>query len=1003
MPQHTSNSNAHADSPIRTGTADAVEILEGSEEILGDEEDLEAGRGEEQMQRQVYYQPVGSEDVLGQEQLYSSDRESEVDFASEHSGGESDTEEDESPCAYMTRKLYEQLQGGHHGCTDEEHEASRRQHMNAAGDNHHGLRAVFDDPRFPSVLGFHEMISPERLARQPRPQAAQWETIFCGVPRQGRQRLPMNICLHEEATQAVEADVAFDFDSLLFFANSPAAARKGFWYQPAPQMRQNMTADNHLGTTLFDDGQPGRGRTALIRDVPHFLLGRVEGAHDITAYALFPHLSVAGGKFVSLTQEQLTRWVDLIYLPAIHQFYDAHYTQHLPANFRNAYHDSKAHQVEARQVQTASYQAQQCIGYHLQAEHLDEIWNEILRIIEGTPGLADFRDPELFFTAKGTKLQFKRPTLLEAMDHFQDYLEDVLDFRYIQLDRLYVDVGKEICANVSLAQLEQPHIGDEAHVYLWKRCCQETYIRWMYDGEPPPKGGRGRLYFTQNMLHDAGSLTSVAPKQSKHWKGGLVYSQFYSSAKELYDATKCFPFSNDAMEELALDPQIRNAARHTAGGNRRDAKVVETAYLASKRRTSGALQGARKKSFGIREEHRIRWDLFQSLRARLRFHEHEGVAVTMSDCPSYVWAVKTDAYLDFLWRSADKFAAGFEVVRAQCRGDLITWEQTKMMAMFLRCLRYVFGGHLLSRESALWWSRRERRVGAADEAAESARRQRVWYGLGFGNTLAKYGYCWLEPRVDWGRLQFKSEVTDSVLFGNSILRGQYLRRGGQVQAFFNTTRRLDLALEWLDRYGDNGTVRERMVSWMVHLCLQQFRVDVLRTVSAEIVAERRDEVLRGDEGLSYEYLDEVMIAGFYLMCGNKTDFKEMSNLGHFLFDWEDGLIRKHWEDRAFRVIYRRVRTGLGQRNGGVAEVFDRRFWRWIFKYHWVLPYPCGNGLLQTTKQGRRMWYSIQRDGEGEWKWGRKGWQTGRPEALPEYIGWGKEEWEEWIDGQIREG
>ena len=64
-----------------------------------------------------------------------------------------------------------------------------------------------------------------------------------------------------------------------------------------------------------------------------------------------------------------------------------------------------------------------------------------------------------------------------------------------------------------------------------------------------------------------------------------------------------------------------------------------------------------------------------------------------------------------------------------------------MMAMFLRCLRFVFGGHLLSRESALWWSRRERTAG---EPAQL----RVWHELGFCNTLPRYGYCWLEPKVD---------------------------------------------------------------------------------------------------------------------------------------------------------------------------------------------------------------------------------------------------------------
>jgi len=1019
----------HNDMDINTGvlndsiqegrTASGERAVIDPEEDASNNQDLSNEQGNEQMQREVPSLGFGSEDLLGQDQMGltrgyrgsdRSDAESEVDFVSQrsvHSDTQSDIEE-ESPQQYMGRKLYEQLQGGFHGCTDGEHREGRSQHMNDAGNNHHSLGNVFNDRLFPSVLGLQEMLSPERLARQQRPTPAQWEAMFCGIPTNRQQRQPMNVCLHDEETQAVEPEVAFDIDSFLGFADSLAFARKGLWYQPAPQMRQNMTTDVHLETNAFassaDPEQPVRSRLAMLRDVPHFLLGRVTGAHDITLFVLFPHIHVAGDKFKSLTHEQLSRWTDKIYLPAIHKFFKAHYTQHIPASFRNAYDNSKAHQVEGRQVQTSSYQAQQSVGYHLQPEHLDEIWRDVLHTIDVTPGLADFREPELFFSAKGTKLQFKtglsRPGLLDAMEYFKSYLEDVLDFDFVQQDRFYVDLGKEICANISLAQPQQQQIGDEAQVYLWKRCCLERYIEWMYEDQAqrPKKGTKGQLYFTQNMLYEAGSLTSVAPKRSIHRQGGLIYSQFYSSVKELYDATKCFPFTNDAMEELALDPQIRNAARNTAGGNRRDAKIVESGYLASKRRTSHALQDARRKSFGIREEHRIGWHLFLELVAQLRSHDDGRFEVTMNDCPSYAWAVKTDVYLDFLWRSADKFATGFEVVRALSRPDLVTWEQTKMMVMFLRCLRYVFGGHLLSQESALWWSRRER-------AGSGPVRVKMWYGLGFRNTLPGYKYCWLEPRIDWGQLQFKSEVTDDMLFGNNVLRGQYLRRGGQVQAFFDTTRRLDLALEWLDTHMQIEMIKDRVISWIVHICLQQFRVDVLNAVSREIVAERREEVIKGEEGFSFEYLNEVMIEGCYLMSGNKTDFKQASDLVHFLFDWDDGLIRQHWEDRAFRVLYRRARIGLRQRGGAVEAVFMRRFWRWIYKYHWVLPYPCSNALLQTTKQGRRMWYSVKKtsndEQESRWKWGRKDWEVGGPETIPHYIGWGKEEWERWIERQVR--
>ena len=686
--------------------------------------------------------------------------------------------------------------------------------------------------------------------------------------------------------------------------------------------------------------------------------------------------------------------------PAVYQYCEANYTQHLPASHRNALADSKAHQVEGRKIETASYQAQQSIGYHLQPEDLDDIWTTILDTINTTPGLFDFREPQLFFSAKGTKLEFKtrasRPTMLDAMEFFQSYLEDIIDLDRVFLDRFYVDLGKEICPHVSLLESQVGHVGEEAQVYQWRRCCLRHYIRKMYDGQPPAEGHDGQRYFDQNMLHDAASLTSVTPKQSRLRRGGLIYTRCTDRSRRFSDATECMPFDNDGLEELALDPQIRQGARHVAGGHRRDAKILERAYCASKRRARDALIDSRRKSFGIREEHRISWALFQALLRRLRLEAREDLEIVLHDCPSYAWALKTEVYLNFLWRSADKFATGFEVVRARCRAELVTWEQTKMMAMFLRCLRFVFGGHLLRRESALWWSRRERPT-------------RVWYGLGFCNTLPRYKYCWLEPRIDWDQLTFKSNVTDEVLFGNNMLRDQYLRRGGQVRDFFDATRQLELALEWIDRHHGNDTVRDRLVFWMVHICLQQFRVDILSSVKAEISDEHREEALRGLRPFCVDYFEEIMAGGVYLISGNRCDFKQASHLGHFLFDFDDGRIRSHWEDRPFRKLYRRARTALSLRHGalGLVRTFSRRFWRSLYTYHWVLPYPCAEVLMQTTKQGQRMWYSIQPEATAsepfelldpsQWQWARKSWRAGLPPVLPGYLSWNKEEWRGWID------
>jgi hypothetical protein len=110
-------------------------------------------------------------------------------------------------------------------------------------------------------------------------------------------------------------------------------------------------------------------------------------------------------------------------------------------------------------------------------------------MIKSTPGLGDFREPQLCFSAKGTKLQFKtspsQPTILDAMENFQIYLDRVIDLDFVYQDRLYVDLGKEICPCVNLLARQRRGVDDEAQVYSWKRCCLEKYIDCMYDGTPP--------------------------------------------------------------------------------------------------------------------------------------------------------------------------------------------------------------------------------------------------------------------------------------------------------------------------------------------------------------------------------------------------------------------------------------------------------------------------------------------------------------------------------------
>ena len=125
--------------------------------------------------------------------------------------------------------------------------------------------------------------------------------------------------------------------------------------------------------------------------------------------------------------------------------FPSHYTQHLPGSFEHAQLSSTARQTENRQVETASYATKQRLTYFLAPERLQGLWEHINETIETTAGLRDFRDVQVYFAAKGTKLDYKttaeHPTILDCLGGFRQSIDQILDFRWIYPGRFYVDIG----------------------------------------------------------------------------------------------------------------------------------------------------------------------------------------------------------------------------------------------------------------------------------------------------------------------------------------------------------------------------------------------------------------------------------------------------------------------------------------------------------------------------------------------------------------------------------
>ena len=225
---------------------------------------------------------------------------------------------------------------------------------------------------------------------------------------------PKQVCLHEENSGEVAPHVRYDIDSFMGFASSLGIARYGISWQLVPLMVQNIKTDVHIQADLFaKEGGIARWDQVPLKKIPHIILGRIRDSRDTALYVFFPRLEHGVYSFVALTGRQLERWLDLIMIPAVRRHYGSDHTQHIPANSDHAKSSSRASKIEDRR-HGATNNTQKMISYHLQASKLHELWLDIQEVIGATPGLGDFDDAQLFFSAKGTKLDFEGDVTYES-------------------------------------------------------------------------------------------------------------------------------------------------------------------------------------------------------------------------------------------------------------------------------------------------------------------------------------------------------------------------------------------------------------------------------------------------------------------------------------------------------------------------------------------------------------------------------------------------------------
>ncbi|EAU29404.1 predicted protein [Aspergillus terreus NIH2624] len=447
-------------------------------------------------------------------------------------------------------------------------------------------------------------------------------------------------------------------------------------------------------------------------------------------------------------------------------------------------------------------------------------------------------------------------------------------------------------------------------------------------------------------------------RTSPQRRAGLYYSQFYASVKEVFAAGNTYPFTNTATETLALDPQLRKTWQTVGGGLSHNPIALNRAYLTTKQRCHAALQGSVPKVFGLREEHRVSHALFCQILHEFQTRQQSTTRFLGSgDRVESYYALPTLTLLRWFRWNINKFCVGFEMVYSLNDRHFVTWEHTRVMLMFLRCLPFSYSGGLLERVSGCWrdvWFRPD------PTQPDGLRRCE---GLGFQRNMQQFGYGWFLEKIDWEMMVFRQPATQYIQFNNPSLQAAYHARYPQVRDVRTDFIRISQIHQWMTEFSSIPTCQDYLQKYLRQLCLRAFRKDVFTQIKRLLKPESVTVALAGETPLCWPSLEGALQAQHcppYIASGNRMAVKHINVLFTWLWEWRDGRFeRKGWDHKPYRLLYQKSFEVITLIQGkDAARQWKQGLKDSFIQSHWMLPYPQNNSFMRKSKEsGQVMWWS----------------------------------------------
>jgi len=812
----------------------------------------------------------------------------------------------------------------------------------------------------PDVLASPGIFSPDEIIGSDL-DATQRQLLYCGFPPDNPEESePKHVDVLLDNQPCIEPIIDFDVDSLVAFASSLAVARTGIQWLPHQSTMSVLTTDLHMAPIQCewtDQHSHIHRRYIAIHKIPNFCFGRINHSTFLTLHILFPELytplespspSNLGRR---LRESEFMTLINDILLPIIYRHVLSSTNQAYPASYHHAKANSRAHGRETHQRDFKTTLEQQ-ITYFLPADSLDPIWQDFLAKIE-QPGYRQFRRPVLLLQAKNLKDQTRADSWGIMFRKVQGFLNNILRQEYIRPNS-FLDVAKQITPLPAFIDVLQDPERQSGQSIFWRSEYLDRFFSTLQSriGDPqyPLRYQSFPLLFLKNI---SGGRANI-PLSSRLRKNGLAYIQLYSRHKEIFNAAGLYSFSHTSLPTLSLSPNIIQVLQYIGGATSISPQALLNIYLATKSRCHFGILHSQNKSFGLRKEYRVAFNLFHAINTQMNLI-HPLEHITPSQLPDLGWITLSTALTQQWCRwNLNKIILGFEVLFSRYSSSPPAWEHSRIMGIFLRCFPFFLGSLFPGTYPRLWYDI----LPSKDNVVGPYR-----HGLGMGINIERHGYAWLMNRIDWDTLTIHVEFIQSLGFEYNYLQQAFRRRHRQVRDTWDSILSIERAPRWFKLIGQSKTCINLITEYLCQLCLETFRKDIGRSFPKKYLdPDHAQELLDGIYTPTYAFIQRVSSdrKSLLIMSDGRQRAKTFGDLFAWLWEDDDDHPRGSWAKLPFRQLYRRclylIRNCLSEQH---ARKWRRHLQRSLRHTHWLLPYPCkGSLFFRDSKRYVRWWSSY---------------------------------------------